>query len=65
MEYLAGAIALILLLWACSGGKRTPPKYSIVETADDRYCEVVDNDTGRVEFVGAKEQCENWIESHR
>lgn len=65
MEYLIGAIALILLLWACSGSKKNQPEYSIVETADDRYCEVIHNPTGKVEFVGAKEQCEKWIENHR
>lgn len=65
MEYLIGALALILLVWACSGSKKAAPRYSVNETADERYCEVVDNGTGKVEFVGTKEQCENWIESHR
>lgn len=65
MEYLIGGLALILLLWACSGSKKNTPEYRIEETADERYCEVVQNTTGKVVFVGERSQCEDWIENHR
>lgn len=65
MEYLIGGLALILLLWVCSGSKKNTPEYRIEETADDRYCEVVHNTTGKVVFVGERNQCEDWIENHR
>lgn len=63
MEYIAGFLGVLLLLWLCSGSsKKDSPRYRIEETGDKRYCEVVRNDTGSVEFVGTKSQCEKWIE---
>lgn len=63
MEYLLGAVAVILLLWACSGSSGgVKERYSIKETDDDRYYEVTDNHSGKVEFVGTRRACEQWIQ---
>lgn len=65
IEVIAGAAGVLLLLWICSGNNAPKAKYSISETDDKRYCEVVENETGKVEFVGTRKACENWIEEHR
>lgn len=66
MEYVAGVIGLLLLLWICSGSsKKSQQPYSIRETGDERYSEVIDNRTERVEFVGTHKACEMWIEDHK
>lgn len=62
MEYIAGALALVLFLWVCSeGSKGSQERYALNETSDERYLEVIDNRTGTVAFVGTKEDCEQWI----
>lgn len=62
MEYIGGAIALLLLLWACSGNRKgSQGRYSIQETGDERYCEVLDNTTDTVVFVGSRNACENYV----
>lgn len=65
MEYIGGAIALLLLLWACSGNRKgSQERYSIKETGDERYCEVIDNTTESVVFVGTRNACENYLQEH-
>lgn len=65
MEYIGGAIALLLLLWACSGSRKgSQERYSIQETGDERYCEVIDNTTGSVVFVGTRKACENYLQQN-
>lgn len=65
MEAIGVIIAIILLLWACSGGgKKNQERYRIEATGDPRYCEVIDNQTGTIAFVGSKRACELWLQEH-
>lgn len=66
MEFIIGTVAVIVLLLSCFSGsaKKNQSRYFISDTADERYCEVIDNQTGSVAFVGTREQCEHWTQQH-
>ena len=65
-EGAAAVLGILLLVWLLSDSDKPNDeegRYWVVDTEDQRFCEVQDS-LGNTVYVGTPQQCDQWISDH-